>query len=180
MFSALIGVADRLWGAATQERLDHLGAYYYFPLAIARNSEMADGTVQVEVKTIRGNIDRAGGIVCGLRNAGNYFVLRINALENNVILFEYINNKRFQRVSVEKKIDSNRWYSLKVDIDGSGLKGFLDEEPLLEYQADRPVQGYVGLWTKADSVTAFRNLYWESRDSGESLRQGEPAGDQPR
>jgi pyruvate, water dikinase len=174
LFSNLIGVANRWWGAATQEQLDRLGAYFYFPLAIARNSEMADGTVRVEVKAIRGNIDRAGGLVCGLRNAGNYFVWRVNALEDNVILFEYINNKRFQRVSVEKKIDPERWYRLRVDIDGPCLKGWVDEEPLLEYRADRPIRGYQGLWTKADSVTAFRNLHWRSRGSEESLRPHEP------
>jgi pyruvate, water dikinase len=165
LLSGLIGVANRLWGAATQERLDTLGAYYYFPLAIARNSEMEDGTVQVEIKAVKGNIDQAGGLVCGLRNAGNYYVLRINALEDNVILFEYVDNKRFQRVSAEKKIETNRWYRLRVEMTGSTLKGLVDEEPVLEYQADRPIQGYVGLWTKADSVTAFRNLNWKAAGS---------------
>ena len=41
-----------------------------------------------------GNVDQAGGLAFGIRNINSYFVLRVNALENNVILFEYVNNKR--------------------------------------------------------------------------------------
>jgi pyruvate,water dikinase len=161
LFSGLVGVANKLWGASTQERLDNLGAYYYFPLAIAKNSEMADGYAQIQVKAVKGNIDRAGGLAFGIRNAGNYFVFRINALEDNVILFEYINNKRFQRVSIKKKIASDRWYRLKVEIQGDHLRGYVDDEPALEYQADKPIKGHLGLWTKADSITDFRELLVE-------------------
>ena len=158
LLSGLVGFANKLWGASTQERLDNIGAYYYFPLAIAKNSEMADGAAEVQVKALKGNIDRAGGLALGIKNAGNYFVLRINALEDNVILFEYVNNKRFQRASINMKIESNHWYKLKVEVEGSQIKGYVDDKAVLEYRADKPVQGYVGLWTKADSVTAFRNL----------------------
>jgi hypothetical protein len=34
----------------------------------------------------------------------------------------------------------------------------MDDEPLMEYTAERPLAGYVGLWTKADSVTYFDGL----------------------
>jgi pyruvate,water dikinase len=158
MSSGLAKVVARVTGPSLQEFLDNLGAYYYFPLAIAKNSEMADGTVQVQVKALGGNIDRAGGIVFGLKNSGNYWVFRINALEDNAILFEYINNKRFQRAAVKKTIESDRWYGLQVEIMGFQLKGILDDEIVLEYQADQPVNGHVGLWTKADSITAFQGL----------------------
>jgi pyruvate,water dikinase len=161
MTSGLAGLVGKVTGAALQEFLDNIGAYYYFPLAIARNSEMSDGTVQVQVKAIKGNIDRAGGLVFGLKNAGNYLVLRINALEDNVILFEYINNKRFQRVSVKKKIETSRWYGLKVEIKDRHIKGYVDEELVLEYEASPLVKGHVGLWAKADSVTEFRELIFE-------------------
>jgi pyruvate, water dikinase len=125
LFSGLVGVANKLMGASTQELLDNIQAYYYFPLAIAKNSEMADGSAQVQVKAVKGSIDRAGGLAFGIKNAGNYFVLRINALEDNVILFEYINNKRFQRAMVKKKIETDRWYGLKVEIKGPTIKDIL-------------------------------------------------------
>jgi len=158
LLSGLVGVANKLMGSSTQEMLDNIQAYYYFPLAIAKNSEMADGSAQVQVKAIKGNIDRAGGLAFGLKNAGNYFVLRINALEDNVILFEYVNNKRFLRTSVKRKIDSDRWYGLKVEIKDQTIKCFIDNEFILEYKTEKSIKGYLGLWTKADSVTAFRKF----------------------
>lgn len=158
MSSGLAGLVGKVTGASLQEFLDNIGAYYYFPLAIAKNSEMADGSARVEVRAIKGHIDRAGGIALGIKNSGNYFVFRINALEDNVILFEYVNNKRVQRAAKAMKIESRRWYSLRVEIKGPHLRGYVDDEPALEYEAQAPIRGHVGLWTKADSVTVFRDL----------------------
>ena len=85
-------------------------------------------------------------------------MLRINALEGNVILFEFVRAKRIQRVSVERSIDSDRWYDVSVELRGNEILGWLDGEVVIRYTADRPLDGYVGLWTKADSVTAFDGL----------------------
>lgn len=164
--SGVAGVAGKFLGASVQDFLDNIEAYYYFPLAIAKNSEMENGTIGARVKTTGGHIDRAGGIAFGIQNAGNYFVLRINALEDNVILFEYRENKRHQRLSVTKKIESQQWHELSVEIEGSTIKGYLDGEMVLEYTAEKPVKGLAGLWTKADSVTYFDALTIKT-DAGE-------------
>lgn len=163
--SGIAGIAGKLVGPALQDFLDNIEAYYYFPLAIAKESETGDSKISVKVKTISGKIDRAGGIAFGLKNAGNYFAFRINALEDNIILFEYINNRRVQRSRVSKKIESGRWYALAVDIAGSRIKGYIDSELVLEYTAEKSIFGFVGLWTKADSVTYFDELTIQTRDS---------------
>ena len=153
--SGVAGIMGKLVGQALQDFLDNIEAYYSFPLAIAKNSEMSAGTVSVLIKSAGGNIDRAGGIAFGIRNVSNYFVLRINALEDNIILFEYVNSERIQRSVMRIKIKSEIWYGLRVEVIGRSIKGFLDEANLIEYTAVKPVQGLVGLWTKADSVTYF-------------------------
>jgi pyruvate,water dikinase len=107
---------------------------------------------------VAGSVDQAGGLAFGIRNINNYFVLRINALEDNVILFEYVNNKRLTRATVHKEIKKDQWYLIAVEFSGNTLKGYLDDELLMEYTAERPLAGYVGLWTKADSVTYFDEL----------------------
>ena len=91
-------------GGKYQEMLDNIEAYFYFPLAIAKDSEVSDATLRVRVKPAAGSVDQAGGLAFGIRNINNYFVLRVNALEDNVILFEYVNNKRLTRARVEKEI----------------------------------------------------------------------------
>jgi pyruvate,water dikinase len=148
----------KMMGARYQELLDNIEAYYYFPLAIAKDSEVGDAVLQVRVKPVAGSVDQAGGLAFGIRNINNYFVLRINALEDNVMLFEYVNNKRLTRATVPQEIKKDQWYRISVKTEGNTLKGYLDDELLLEYTAERPLTGYVGLWTKADSVTFFNEL----------------------
>lgn len=156
--SGVAGIMGKIIGKELQDFLDNIEAYYYFPIAIVKNSEITDGSISVQIKPVSGNIDRAGGIAFGIRNIANYFVLRINALEDNVILFEYINNKRFERVRIDKRIDSNIWYQLRVEIDRNVIKGFINDEVAMEYKTGGLLKGYVGLWTKADSVTYFDDL----------------------
>ena len=145
------------------EILDNIGAYFYFPLAIAKESYVTEGMLSVGVKPVAGSIDQAGGLAFGIRNVGNYFVFRINTLEDNVILFEFVNNKRLKRVTTPVKAAADRWYQLRVEFADYHCRGFLDDEPVIDYEADRPLDGYVGLWTKADSVTQFADLTIESR-----------------
>ncbi len=152
----------KMMGARYQELLDNIEAYYYFPLAIAKGSEVADATLKVRVKPVAGSVDQAAGLAFGLRNINNYFVLRINALEDNVILFEYVNGKRLTRATVQQEIHKDQWYNLAVEIRDNSLNGYLNGDMLLEYASDRPLTGYVGLWTKADSVTYFADLTIET------------------
>ncbi len=156
--SGMANFMGKMMGAKYQELLDNIEAYYYFPMAIAKDSEVADAALSVRTKSVAGSVDQAGGLAFGIRNINNYFVLRINALENNVILFEYVNNKRLTRASVHKEIKQDQWYLIAVEFSGNNLKGYLDDELLMEYTAERPLAGYVGLWTKADSVTYFDEL----------------------
>lgn len=156
--SGLANFMGKMMGAKYQELLDNIEAYFYFPMAIAKDSEVTDGVLRIRVKPVAGSIDQAGGLAFGIRNINNYFVLRINALEDNVILFEYLNNRRFQRATVHKEIMKDSWYLITAEISGSILKGYVDDELLVEYTAERPLAGYAGLWTKADSGTLFDQL----------------------
>lgn len=154
----LAGLVGKTIGSTYQEMLDSIGAYLYFPLAIAKNSEMADGSVTVELMPEGGIIDRAGGVIFGLKNAANYFVFRINALEHNAILFEFVNGKRHERGLAKLVISSGRWYRLKVTVAGNQVHCSVDTQPVIAYTAETAIHGHVGVWTKADSATWFRPL----------------------
>ncbi|MEK6743528.1 MAG: PEP/pyruvate-binding domain-containing protein [Nitrospirota bacterium] len=156
--SGVAGAMNRLVGQALQEFLDNVEAYYYFPLAVAKDVRLSDGEVRVRVKPVSGNIDRAGGIAFGMGDVSNYFAFRINALEDNAILFEFINGRRIERASVHEDIASGQWHDLRVEVRERDIRCYLNNRVVLEYGADKPVQGYVGLWTKADSVTFFDGL----------------------
>ena len=161
--SGMANFMGKMMGAKYQDLLDNIEAYYYFPLAIAKESEVSEGRLMVRTKSVAGSIDQAGGLAFGIRNIGNYFVLRVNALEDNVMLFEYVRNRRLTRARVAKAIKTGEWYQITAEISGSTLKGYVDGELLIEYTAERPLRGYVGLWTKADSVTYFDELSHRGR-----------------
>jgi pyruvate,water dikinase len=160
--SGLAGMMGKMMGAKYQEFLDNIGAYFYFPLAILKDSAVTDAVMQVRTKSVAGKIDQAGGLAFALRDLGNYFVLRLNALEDNITLFEYVNNKRFQRANVPHPISTGQWYTITVAVQDHTLQGYLDDELLIEYTADRPLHGFVALWTKADSMTYFEELSIEA------------------
>ncbi|MEW6740511.1 MAG: PEP/pyruvate-binding domain-containing protein [Nitrospirota bacterium] len=160
--SGIAGMMGKVIGRAYQEFLDNIESYYYFPVAILKDSEMSDGTISVKIKPVSGNIDRAGGIAFGIKNIDNYFVIRTNALEGNVILFEYVNGRRIQRVSVRKRVESGKWHLLKVEIKDNLIKGYFNDEMLIEYNTENPLKAFVGLWTKADSVIYFDEMIVET------------------
>jgi pyruvate,water dikinase len=160
--SGLASLMGKMMGAKYQEFLDNIEAYYYFPLAIAKDSSVGDARLSVSTRAVAGKIDQAGGLAFAIRDVANYFVLRVNALEDNFILFEYLNNKRWPRANIPYPINAGQWCRITVAISGNTLKGYLNGEFLLEYQAERRLDGFVGLWTKADSVTYFEDLVVEA------------------
>lgn len=156
--SNVAGLITKTFGRKYQELLDTVGAYYYFPLAVAKLGSFGNTDITLRVKPLRGSIDQAGGLVFGLRDIGNYFVLRINALEDNAILFEYIDNKRFQRAQAKIAIFPGVWHKLRVIVTGTRVSCLVNETPVFDYLSTRPMHGHIGLWTKADSVTLFQEL----------------------
>ncbi len=155
------GVADlmgHMVGAKYQAFLDGIEAYFYFPLAIAKASEMGDGAFSVSVNAMGGQIDAAAGLAFGVRNAGNYFVWRVNALENNAVLFEFVNNRRFQRAEATLPVTKETWYALQVQVEGPRIRASVDGRELARFEAATAVEGHLGLWTKADSTSMFKGL----------------------
>jgi pyruvate,water dikinase len=148
----------RFMGKRYQEFLDNVEAYCYFPLIIAKESNMGDGSAEVWAKPMAGTIDQAAGLAFAIRDWANYFVFRINGLEDNAVLFEFRNGKRFERQSVEIPVHRDQWHRLRIETQGQQIRAFLNDQQLLEYQAERSLTGYLGLWTKADSVTLFKDL----------------------
>ena len=67
---------------------------YRFPLAIADEGSFRDLDLSVRFKPISGQVDQAGGLVWRFKDGNNYYIVRANALENNVVLYKVENGKR--------------------------------------------------------------------------------------
>ena len=57
---------------------------YRFPLAILGSASVANAEIVARFKAVAGKIDQAGGIALRIEDPGNYYVVRANALEDNV------------------------------------------------------------------------------------------------
>jgi hypothetical protein len=133
-------------------------ANYRFPVCIYEKTVARDVAVQVNYKAISGKVDQAGGIVLRY-TPGNYYIARANALEDNVILFKMVGGKRSKIAEATVKVTAGRWHTLRFEAKGTRLKIAFDGQVVIETD-DRTFihPGKVGLWTKADSVSAFNNL----------------------
>jgi hypothetical protein len=113
--------------------------------------------IAVRFKPISGREDASGGIVFRFTN-GAYYVVRANALEDNFRLYSYERGRR-QLASARVKAPAlGQWHAIRVVAVGDRIQAWLNGVLHLDTRDARFTSGRVGLWTKADSITAFDDL----------------------
>jgi hypothetical protein len=132
---------------------------YRFPLAIYDLVSAVNADVTVRFKAVAGRIDRAAGIAIRLIDPDNYYVVRANALEDNVNFYRVVKGSRREIKGVSAKVVSDAWHVLGLKAEGNQFTVSFDGNVLFT-TTDRtfPSAGKVALWTKADSVTHFDAL----------------------
>ena len=135
-----------------------------FPWCARKDVFLADGFVEVKFKPMEGNEDRAGGVIWRFKNGDNYYVARANALENNVSLYHTTRGSRHTIKYVDAPVAANQWHMLRVEFAGQRVKVSLDGKQYIDLEDDHiSGPGAVGVWTKADSVTAFDGFSWGAK-----------------
>src|SRR5206468_13130367 len=127
-----------------------------FPWCVKHDVAIADGYVEVKFKPLAGSEDQAGGVVWRWKDGDNYYVARANALENNVSLYYTRNGRRNTIKYTDAPVARNQWHTLRVDFAGKRIRVTLDGKRYIDVDDEQIVGvGSVGVWTKADSITAF-------------------------
>jgi hypothetical protein len=138
---------------------------YRFPLLIYTPTAMANVEATVRFKAVSGKVDQAAGIAVRLLDRDNYYVVRANALENNVRLYRMVAGKREQFAGTNIKVTAGEWHTLTLRARGQEFAVSYDGKELFTARDDRFASpGKVALWTKADSVTRFDLLDIRSLD----------------
>ena len=127
-----------------------------FPWCVLPRAKLESGFVEVRFKAIAGSQDQAGGVVWRWKDGDNYYVARANALENNVSLYYTEKGRRITIKYVDAPVEKNAWHTLRVEFDLKNIRVSLNGKTYIDV-VDEHIKGdgAVGLWTKADSVTAF-------------------------
>ena len=182
----LIESARRLYGTSNEELMDNAKQFAYYPVAVLRSVDtFSNGAISVKFKTVGGDSDRCSGILFNVKPNGDWLAIRYNDTENNVALWEFHNGiRRAVRRGREREwmLDRAAWHELKMTVSGSDFKAFMDGKPALEYTLGSepgpgrggqppnpdlfpannpvlrpPVSGKVGLWSKTDSTSYFKD-----------------------
>jgi len=138
-----------------------------FPVAVLDTLAPADVDLSVRFKPISGRVDQAGGLVWRFQDENNYYIVRANALEDNVVLYKVQNGKRTdlplkgegRTYGKSAKVPSGQWSTLRVVATGPRFEVYFNGNKLYEVEDTTFTEpGKVGVWTKADSVTYFDDL----------------------
>jgi hypothetical protein len=138
-----------------------------FPVAVADAPVVADLDLSVRYLPISGKVDMAAGLVWRWQNADNYYIVRANALEDNVVLYKVENGKRTdlplrdkgRTYGTKTPVPKNQWSTLRVVAKGDLFTVYNNGTELFQVEDTTfRAPGRIGVWTKADSVTAFDDL----------------------
>jgi hypothetical protein len=128
-----------------------------FNLCVAQDTNYKDVELSVSFKAVAGASDQGGGFVWRYQDHDNYYICRMNPLEDNYRVYHVLNGKRIQIGGKEGiKVPVGEWHRLKVDVKGNRMAGYLDGKKIWDVTDDTfKDPGKVGLWSKADAQTRF-------------------------
>ena len=169
----IVGDATAPTGPSALGQMDEDATSYRFPVCVLDGVSATDVDLSVRFKPVRGAKDQAAGLVWRYRDQDNYYVVRANALESNVVLYKVEGGKRadlkpkgagLSTYGRKANVAAGAWGLLRVIARGNRFEVYLGSDKLLDVE-DSTFSGIgkVGLWTKADSVTYFDDLRVEVR-----------------
>ena len=132
---------------------------YRFPLAIYQPVSAKNVEVTLRFKPVGGKVDQAGGIAVRLTSPNDYYLVRANALENNVRFYRIVKSRREQLATANVKVASNQWHTLGLRAENDRFTVTFNGKQL-HSTTDKtfPSAGRIALWTKSDSVTRFDQI----------------------
>ncbi len=128
-----------------------------FNICVAQDTNYKDVELSVCFKAVAGDEDQGGGFVCRYQDNNNYYICRMNPLEDNYRVYKVVAGKRTQLGGKEGiKVKTGEWHKLKVEVKGNKMEGYLDGQKIWEITDDTYKNaGKVGLWSKADAQSHF-------------------------
>ncbi|MDB5504726.1 MAG: hypothetical protein JWR89_4628 [Tardiphaga sp.] len=136
-----------------------------FPIAVYRTFSDRNVDLSTRFMAMSGKVDQAGGVIFRLTSANDYYVVRANALENNVRFYRVRAGRREMIAGADAPVPGKAWHTLGVVAKGDRFTVSFDGQELFTAtDGTFPDGGRVGLWTKADSVTWFERFEAKSLD----------------
>src|SRR5436309_2844820 len=108
-----------------------------FNVCVAEDTNFKDVELSVSFKAVAGDSDQGGGFVWRYQDNNNYYICRMNPLEDNYRVYKVVAGKRLQLGTKEGvKVKAGEWHKLKVEVKGNKMEGYLDGEKMWEISDD--------------------------------------------
>jgi hypothetical protein len=132
---------------------------FRFPLAIYQPSIAKNVEVSLRFKPVTGKVDQAGGIAVRVTSPNDYYLVRANALEDNVRFYRIVKGRREQLMTANVKVPGGAWHTLGLKAENDRFTVSFNGTTLYSTN-DRTFSaaGRIALWTKSDSVTRFEQI----------------------
>ncbi len=181
----LIQSARKLYGTSNEELMDNAKQFAYYPVAVLKEVDsFSNGMISVKFKTIAGDADQCSGILFNVKPNGDWLAVRYNEKDSNIALWEFHNGIRrpvqFSDRSKPVTLDRAKWHELKMTVQGANIKAWINGEAAIDYMLGTapsggrgtsnpdllpvnnpvlrpPVSGRIGLWSKTDSTSYFKD-----------------------
>lgn len=155
--------------AQIQQLMENLGENFVRVKAGDRNVGGArTGTRGTRTLVLAGRVDQAAGIAWRYRDRNNYYIVRANALEDNVVLYKVENGHRISLApegtpsityGVEHPVPPGKWSALAARARGNLFTVLFDGKELFQVEDNTFGEaGKSGLWTTPDLLTQFDNF----------------------
>lgn len=140
---------------------------YHFNEIVFDGFKVKNVELTVKMKGVNGSKDQGGGFVWRFMDADNYYVVRANPLEDNVVLYKVVNGKRTdlpllgkgRTYGVDVEPLGNGWNTLKLSVIDNLFTVYLNDKKIFTVEDKTfTTAGKIGLWTKADAVSYFDDL----------------------
>jgi hypothetical protein len=157
--NTLSSQARALYGDRWNEFIDDLPGTAYFPIALFNKApNFTGGTVAARLATVGGDIDQDAGIVFNYQPNGDMMAIRLDSLENNMKLYQWVQGQpSVLKLAENVPTAMARWHDLAVAVSNGGMHvdGSLDGFKFIDADLATPVSGQVGVWAKTDTVVLF-------------------------
>ncbi len=132
-----------------------------FPTVVMQSVEtFGDGDLSVDFRLIGGASDQYASLLFGMTPDANHYAYRYNTKDGDAALWKVVDGQRerLHHGGVPISVPLGEWRTLRLRVQGTQLTGWVNDTLALEFTLPAPVRGRIGLWSKADSITDYRNL----------------------
>jgi hypothetical protein len=121
----------------------------------------------------------ATGLVFGLRDADDYYLLRLDATHDTLALLRHLHGHDREVREVRLRTRGNEWHEVALTVQGDRVAAAVDGRPAFEEPDLADTSGGVGLWARVTSAGCFRDARVEPQSTSAGVAAPNTAAGAP-